>query len=1218
MKKKQILFSITAVLTLLFGAFFLQPFLVQPQQVPEVQAVSEQPVYIPTNYRNIGIPMSVVVLEDGSYWYPDQQNGRVVKVSASGEIERTVGRYGSTEGEFEGDIMDIAVDNEGYLYVQTFQHTYKLDFNGGFIKMWGVLGSGPQDYSNPGFIHYDEFSDSIYVSNSNHNEVMKFTKDGVFVSEFGTEGTGNGEFRHPTGITTDSSGRIYVMDGDNERGQVFSSNGTFLFTFGGPGSGDGQFTAPQDVLIKANGNIVVASQNSRKIQEFDSEGNWVTSWGEGGSSAWQFLAPRGLSQDSSGNIYVSDWTLKSIQKFTSTGTYVSSVRNSGNVSGKLTVPTAVAYDSIGNLYVLDNGAYEARVQKFTNAGTYLSTIIEPEDMDIASYRMKIKNDELYITEYHGFKKFDLNGNLLLTVAADGTGDGQFINARGIDVDSSGNIYVADGENARIQKFDSAGNYLAQWGTRGTGNGQFGWPEELIIDGSDNIYVADNQWSGATDNTRIQVFNTSGVYQRTIGSFGSDDGQFFTIGGMALDAEGKLHVSEAYFTKIQVFNADGTYSHKYAAVGGDNGGVRTGSGVEELFEPAGLALNPISDNMTIADSQNHRVQLMPSGTRIYNLISSADVLSNTDSASLVYRYYDPQSSGISNISSSLYFGDYVVSDFSVNLSQDRDWVNVNVLTLPNESKSLVVNLDPTNAPGVSSSHSLYIVKQAGQTSVRVCPDADQLAEITEDCAGGYELTEGSPSLSSVTIGGKTYWKVTGLTGTGIMSVAGDVTPTPTPTSTITSTPTATVTGTVTATATPTPTSTTTVTSIPLPTGTIIAAVTLPPAVKGDNPVCPTFESFTVSQTLIKRGESVKIAWTTKNTEIVRMPLSVEDLPAVGEYILTPEKSIELMFTADNGYCTAKKTANIMVVDSLPWTNTITVGTGLLLVEAALAIQQPVMFGNVWLAIAGFLSRKKRQTWGIVYHSGTKKPLGRAIIRLLREDKTIADTVVSEANGTFRLTPKVGKYTVVASLGGYTFPSTVITAENDGGFTNVYRGQVIEVSDTSKGILLSIPMDSATMSDSEKRSAQLKGKVTEAVEFLSNLLVFAGFAYGLYVAYQYPHAYNYAILAVYGLFLVLKLFLVLPKKTVGRTLFSDGSPVAGVELGLFDTEFKNLLYRTFTNDNGEYSFVVPNQTYNLKVMDDRYRIAQKGQLVQGVQLESRGKDTVRVITNDFTLE
>ena len=99
---------------------------------------------------------------------------------------------------------------------------------------------------------------------------------------------------------------------------------------------------------------------------------------------------------------------------------------------------------------------------------------------------------------------------------------------------------------------------------------------------------------------------------------------------------------------------------------------------------------------------------------------------------------------------------------------------------------------------------------------------------------------------------------------------------------------------------------------------------------------------------------------------------------------------------------------------------------------------------------------------------------------------------------------------------------------------------------------------------------------------------------------------------------KLLLTLPKKTIGQVSFSDGKPVAGVEIGIFDTEFKNLLYRTFTNEYGEYSFVVPNEAYNLKIMDDRYRIASKGQLVKGIELAAIGKDTVRVITTDLKLE
>ena len=66
------------------------------------------------------------------------------------------------------------------------------------------------------------------------------------------------------------------------------------------------------------------------------------------------------------------------------------------------------------------------------------------------------------------------------------------------IDGSGNIYVADAGNNRIQKFDSSGAYLAQWGGPGSGNGQFYNPQGMAIDGSDNIYVHDY------DNHRIQV------------------------------------------------------------------------------------------------------------------------------------------------------------------------------------------------------------------------------------------------------------------------------------------------------------------------------------------------------------------------------------------------------------------------------------------------------------------------------------------------------------------------------------------------------------------------------------------------------------------------------------------------------------------------------------------------------------------------------------------
>ncbi len=67
------------------------------------------------------------------------------------------------------------------------------------------------------------------------------------------------------------------------------------------------------------------------------------------------------------------------------------------------------------------------------------------------------------------------------------------------VDSSGNVYVSDIGNSRIQKFTSTGTFITKWGSGGSGDGQFYYPFGVTVDSSGNVYVAD------TFNNRIQKF-----------------------------------------------------------------------------------------------------------------------------------------------------------------------------------------------------------------------------------------------------------------------------------------------------------------------------------------------------------------------------------------------------------------------------------------------------------------------------------------------------------------------------------------------------------------------------------------------------------------------------------------------------------------------------------------------------------------------------------------
>ena len=77
----------------------------------------------------------------------------------------------------------------------------------------------------------------MYVSYS--DSIQKFTANGIFITKWGSEGSGNGQFNYPEGIAIDSSGNVYVADGN--RIQKFTSNGTFITKWGSIGIGEGQF-----------------------------------------------------------------------------------------------------------------------------------------------------------------------------------------------------------------------------------------------------------------------------------------------------------------------------------------------------------------------------------------------------------------------------------------------------------------------------------------------------------------------------------------------------------------------------------------------------------------------------------------------------------------------------------------------------------------------------------------------------------------------------------------------------------------------------------------------------------------------------------------------------------------------------------------------------------------------------------------------------------------
>ena len=261
---------------------------------------------------------------------------------------------------------------------------------------------------------------------------------------------------------------------------------------------------------------------------------------------------------------------------------------------------------------------------------------------------------------------------LFKFGSPGSGEGQYNVPLALSVDSSGNIYVADRDNNRIQKFDKDGNFLRMWGfgvqdgknefqictnstkpcragIGGRGDGQFGLTNGVAADISGNVYILDNGRFGS-EPSRIQVFNSQGNFLFKFGS-----------GGLGISTDGKINIYVADFinNRIQVFDATGKFLFQFGAFGTGNGQFRLphdvvvdfagniivvdeeinrvqkfdsngnfllkfgtmGSGDGQFNHPRGVAVDR-EGNIYVLDTLNSRVQLFdPSGNFLFKFGSA---------------------------------------------------------------------------------------------------------------------------------------------------------------------------------------------------------------------------------------------------------------------------------------------------------------------------------------------------------------------------------------------------------------------------------------------------------------------------------------------------------------------------------------------------------------------------------------------------------------------
>jgi DNA-binding beta-propeller fold protein YncE len=352
----------------------------------------------------------------------------------------------------------------------------------GFLTKWGQRGTADGEFRDPLGVAVNTASGDVYVADEGNDRVQRFDSTGAFLGKWGTTGAGDGRFNFPVGVAVNStSGDVYVADNSNFRIQRFDSTGAFLGKWGTHGAGDGQFGGPYGVAVNpVSGDVYVADTNNHRIERFNSTGAFLGKWGTHGAGDGQFRFPEWLAVDSaSGDVYVADEDNFRIQRFSATGTFLGKWGTLGSATGQFSILGGVAADPVsGDVHVVDWESAKsgtdtyARLQRFTSTGTFL-------------------------------EKFGKEGN----------GPGEFEAPGGIALNpSSGDLYVADDGNNRIQRLTTTAPFPAATGTPKAGKTAFAKPVEgeVLVEapGSDHF-------DALTGNSKIPIGSTVDTTNGTV-------------------------------------------------------------------------------------------------------------------------------------------------------------------------------------------------------------------------------------------------------------------------------------------------------------------------------------------------------------------------------------------------------------------------------------------------------------------------------------------------------------------------------------------------------------------------------------------------------------------------------------------------------------------------------------------------------------------------------
>lgn len=214
---------------------------------------------------------------------------------------------------------------------------------------------------------------NIWVTDVGLQQIFKFSHDGKLLMKLGvpkTSGNDSLHFNLPTDVAEANDGSFYVSDGyGNSRVVKFSRKGKYLFEWGNKGDNSGEFNTPHSIDLDSQGNVYVADRENNRIQKFDANGIFIQEWKNNAGTQLYAISIDKMNNNlfAIDNLTVNDTLIKGADIIQFDSNLNVLTRFGRSDSSGATVPRYhdIVVDNSGNIYVTETSG--KRIRKFKKA-----------------------------------------------------------------------------------------------------------------------------------------------------------------------------------------------------------------------------------------------------------------------------------------------------------------------------------------------------------------------------------------------------------------------------------------------------------------------------------------------------------------------------------------------------------------------------------------------------------------------------------------------------------------------------------------------------------------------------------------------------------------------------------------------------------------------------------------------------------------------------------